>query len=258
MAGGRELPRSLFRACFHPSALHPSGVAPNSEIRTPNEFRAPHSAFRIREWPAMSTKLQPALLAGLVLGVLSSLPIVSAGNCCCGLWFVTAGVLAAWLMQQNQPFPIALGDGALVGLLDGRRRHGGLGDPVRADSGGHWRVAAAVRRTRPRLRGRPAAELPRDAREQPGTRPAGLRSGARVPLHAGRRRGVHDARRALGALLVQEGRAAAGRAAAGRRRSCHRRRSCRPRRRQPSEPGRRPRQSGAMSTAAAATACGSC
>ena len=65
----------------------------------------------------MSSKLMPALLAGLLLGVLSSLPIVSAGNCCCGLWFVTAGVLAAWLMQQNQPFPITLGDGAFVGLL---------------------------------------------------------------------------------------------------------------------------------------------
>jgi hypothetical protein len=66
----------------------------------------------------MSSKLMmPALLAGLLLGALSSLPIVSAGNCCCGLWFVTAGVLAAWLMQQNQPFPITLGDGALAGLL---------------------------------------------------------------------------------------------------------------------------------------------
>jgi len=65
----------------------------------------------------MSNKFQPALLAGLVLGVLSSLPFVSAGNCCCGLWFVTTGVLAAWLMQQSQPHPIELGDGALVGLL---------------------------------------------------------------------------------------------------------------------------------------------
>ncbi|HEX2310094.1 MAG TPA: hypothetical protein VHH91_05200 [Vicinamibacterales bacterium] len=67
----------------------------------------------------MAGKYQPAFLAGLVLGVLSSLPIVSAANCCCGLWFVTAGALAAWLMQQNQPFPIALGDGALAGLLAG-------------------------------------------------------------------------------------------------------------------------------------------
>jgi hypothetical protein len=63
--------------------------------------------------------MAPALLAGVLLGVLSSLPIVSAGNCCCGLWFVTTGVLAAWLMQQNQPFPLAVGDGGLVGLVTG-------------------------------------------------------------------------------------------------------------------------------------------
>jgi hypothetical protein len=67
----------------------------------------------------MVGRFQPALLAGVVLGVLSSLPIVSAGNCCCGLWFVTAGILAAWLMQQNQPLPITLGDGALGGLVAG-------------------------------------------------------------------------------------------------------------------------------------------
>src|SRR3954463_16814897 len=64
----------------------------------------------------MATRMAPALLAGLVLGVLSSLPIISAGNCCCGLWFVTTGVLAAWLMQQNQPLPITIRDGALAGL----------------------------------------------------------------------------------------------------------------------------------------------
>jgi len=67
----------------------------------------------------MSSKMTPALLAGLLLGVLSSLPIVSAGNCCCGLWFVTTGMLAAWLMQQNQPLPITIGDGALAGLAAG-------------------------------------------------------------------------------------------------------------------------------------------
>jgi hypothetical protein len=67
----------------------------------------------------MVTRLTPALLAGVVLGVLSSLPIVSAGNCCCGLWFVATGVLAAWLMQQNQPVAITPGDGALAGLVAG-------------------------------------------------------------------------------------------------------------------------------------------
>ena len=63
-------------------------------------------------------KFQPALLGGLVLGVLSSLPVVNVANCCC-IWLVTGGVLAAWVMQQNHPAPIQLGDGALAGLLAG-------------------------------------------------------------------------------------------------------------------------------------------
>jgi hypothetical protein len=67
----------------------------------------------------MSSKFQPALLGGLVLGVLSALPIVGAGNCCCCLWVISGGVLAAYLLQKNQPAPIEAGDGALVGLLAG-------------------------------------------------------------------------------------------------------------------------------------------
>ena len=64
-------------------------------------------------------KLLPALLGGLFLGVLSALPIVSAANVCCCLWIVLGGVLAAWVMQQNHPQPVTLGDGALVGLMAG-------------------------------------------------------------------------------------------------------------------------------------------
>jgi hypothetical protein len=63
--------------------------------------------------------LQPALLGGLVTGVLSALPIVSAGNVCCCLWVVSGGLLSAYLLQQNQSSPITAGDGALVGLLAG-------------------------------------------------------------------------------------------------------------------------------------------
>ena len=63
--------------------------------------------------------LKPALMGGLVLGVLSALPLVSLGNCCCCAWLVTGGVVAAYLLQSNTPQPIALGDGALVGLLAG-------------------------------------------------------------------------------------------------------------------------------------------
>ena len=53
------------------------------------------------------------------MGVLSALPIVSAGNLCCCLWVVSGGVVAAYILQQNQVAAIAPGDGALVGLLAG-------------------------------------------------------------------------------------------------------------------------------------------
>jgi hypothetical protein len=63
-------------------------------------------------------KLQPALFGGLLIGVLSALPIINIGNCCC-LWVIGGGVLATYLMQQNHPYPIAAADGALAGLLAG-------------------------------------------------------------------------------------------------------------------------------------------
>ena len=65
------------------------------------------------------SKTQPALIGGLVMGVLSALPIVAAGNLCCCLWIISGGVVAAYLLQQNQSAPVTPGDGALVGLLAG-------------------------------------------------------------------------------------------------------------------------------------------
>ena len=62
---------------------------------------------------------QPAIVGGLVIGVLSALPIVYVGNACCCLWIVGGGITAAYLFQQNQAMPMATGDGALVGLLAG-------------------------------------------------------------------------------------------------------------------------------------------
>lgn len=53
------------------------------------------------------------------MGVLSALPIVAAGNACCCLWVVSGGMIAAYLLQQNQSAPITPADGALVGLLAG-------------------------------------------------------------------------------------------------------------------------------------------
>jgi hypothetical protein len=66
-----------------------------------------------------STYAQPALIGGIVGGVLSALPFVAAGNLCCCLWIISGGAVAAYLFQQHQTTPITPGDGALVGLLAG-------------------------------------------------------------------------------------------------------------------------------------------
>ncbi len=64
------------------------------------------------------SKTQPALLGGLAIGVLSALPVINVANCCCA-WILLGGALAAYLMQQNHPEPIGVGDGAIAGLLAG-------------------------------------------------------------------------------------------------------------------------------------------
>jgi hypothetical protein len=66
-----------------------------------------------------SDRLQPALLGGLLIGVLSALPLVNFGNCCCCLWVITGGTLAVYLRQQNSPFAVSSSEGALLGLLAG-------------------------------------------------------------------------------------------------------------------------------------------
>jgi hypothetical protein len=62
--------------------------------------------------------MQPALLGGLFIGVLSALPIVQMCNCCC-LWIVGGGVLAAYLQQQSQAAPLTVTGGARTGLIAG-------------------------------------------------------------------------------------------------------------------------------------------
>jgi hypothetical protein len=62
---------------------------------------------------------QPALVGGTVLGVLSALPVVAAGNVCCCLWVVSGGAIAAYLLQQGDQAPITTGDGAIAGLFAG-------------------------------------------------------------------------------------------------------------------------------------------
>lgn len=62
---------------------------------------------------------QPALLGGLLIGVLSSLPVVSAANICCCLWVVCGGLLTVYLQQQSKPEPVETADAVLGGLFAG-------------------------------------------------------------------------------------------------------------------------------------------
>jgi hypothetical protein len=67
----------------------------------------------------MNERVQPALWGGVLIGVLSALPLVNIGNCCCCLWVICGGALAAHLRQQNSPLQIEAAEGALVGLMAG-------------------------------------------------------------------------------------------------------------------------------------------
>jgi hypothetical protein len=64
----------------------------------------------------MNNKLKPALLGGLIVGVLSAIPII---NYCCCIWSIGGGALAAYLYIKSSPVPVTMGDGAMVGGLAG-------------------------------------------------------------------------------------------------------------------------------------------
>lgn len=66
-----------------------------------------------------SARLQPALLGGVFIGVMSALPIINAGNCCCCLWVLAGGALAVYLRQQSSAVSLTAAEGALMGLLAG-------------------------------------------------------------------------------------------------------------------------------------------
>ena len=67
----------------------------------------------------MEGRLQPAFWGGLFIGVLSALPLISAGNCCCCLWVLMGGALATYLRQQNTPVQVDAAEGAIMGLMAG-------------------------------------------------------------------------------------------------------------------------------------------
>jgi hypothetical protein len=64
----------------------------------------------------MTSKLKPALLGGLVVGLLSAIPFI---NYCCCIWGLGGGALAAYLYIKDSPVPVRSGEGATLGGLAG-------------------------------------------------------------------------------------------------------------------------------------------
>jgi len=65
------------------------------------------------------SRYQPALIGGLLIGVLSSVPLIEGLNACCCLWVVAGGVLTTYLLQQRTPEPIQTSDALLMGVIAG-------------------------------------------------------------------------------------------------------------------------------------------
>jgi len=64
--------------------------------------------------------VRPALTGGAFLGILSSLPIVAAGNCFCCMWVLGGGAIATYLLSKQQPNrQLSYGDGAFAGVSSG-------------------------------------------------------------------------------------------------------------------------------------------
>jgi len=63
--------------------------------------------------------LRPAITGGLALGVLSAMPIIMIGNCCCCLWIQGGGALSTWLLDKQRPGRLQYGDGAFAGAISG-------------------------------------------------------------------------------------------------------------------------------------------
>ncbi len=57
-------------------------------------------------------------IAGFVMALLSTLPVVYLGNCLACMWLWPGGILGAWIYRRSQP-NITSGQGAVIGLLAG-------------------------------------------------------------------------------------------------------------------------------------------
>ena len=65
------------------------------------------------------SRFQPALLGGLFIGIMSALPGIQVGNCCCCLWVLSGGMLTTYLLQGRQDTPVETSEVMVQGLIAG-------------------------------------------------------------------------------------------------------------------------------------------
>ena len=96
----------------------PLDQAPSAEVvPTPIEPAPPPASSPPPFPPTPGPNLtKPALMAGVLLGVLSAMPYLSV---CCLLWVAGGGVLAVYFLRTETPGSISSGTGASLGLLTG-------------------------------------------------------------------------------------------------------------------------------------------
>lgn len=67
----------------------------------------------------MNGILRPALIGGVVLGILSAVPGIHLVNCFCCAWVIAGGIVAANLYVSSSPIMVTLGRGVVVGAAAG-------------------------------------------------------------------------------------------------------------------------------------------
>jgi hypothetical protein len=67
----------------------------------------------------MNSKLKPAIIGGVVVGLLSAIPFVNIPNVCCCLWAILGGAIASYVYIKSSPTPVKAGEGAVLGVLAG-------------------------------------------------------------------------------------------------------------------------------------------
>ncbi len=84
---------------------------------TPGQLQPPAQPVPLGPSKLHSSAMLPAaLMAGAIMGVLSSIPVVSVGCC---LWMIVGGILAVRFYQNRAPGMVTGGMGARLGALSG-------------------------------------------------------------------------------------------------------------------------------------------